>query len=106
MSKKVRGILRRDLELADRVVDEHHLLVGDAQVVVRVGVVDADLLRDALLELREDLLDVDLLVGGGVALGGLEPVVVEALERIEGGREVVRAIGLLRTLARAAAGPP
>ena len=38
-------VARGDLELADRVVEEAHLLVGDAEVVVALRVVDADLLR-------------------------------------------------------------
>ena len=49
--------LARHGELADRVVDQAHLLVGDAQVVVRVDVLGLDDLLQALLELGEDLLD-------------------------------------------------
>ena len=62
------------VELADGVVEEPHLLVGDAEVVVALRVVDADLLGDALLELREDLLDVDLLVRRDRRPGGPTPL--------------------------------
>ena len=47
------------LERTDRLVEETHLLVRDAQVVVRPVVVAADLLRDVLPERGEDLLDAD-----------------------------------------------
>src|SRR5262245_31263598 len=46
-------VFRRQLELGDRLVDEPHLLVGDAEVVARVVVLLAQLFVDALLELLE-----------------------------------------------------
>src|SRR5262249_13597511 len=53
-------VLARQLKLADRLVDEAHLLVRDPQVVVRLVVLGRQLLLDALLELAEDLLERDL----------------------------------------------
>ena len=48
-------VLGRELELGDGLVDEPHLLVGDAEVVAGVVVLLAELLVDALLELLEDV---------------------------------------------------
>ena len=53
----VAGRLERDAELADRVVVEAHLLVGDAEVEARLEVLRAELLLDAGLERGEDLLE-------------------------------------------------
>ena len=50
-------VFRSQLELADRFVDETHLLVRDAEVVVRVVVFAVELLFDALLEFLEDLFE-------------------------------------------------
>src|SRR5664280_2235484 len=52
--------LRGSLELADGFVREGHLLVGDAEVVMRLVVLGRQLLLDALLELAEDLLQRDI----------------------------------------------
>ena len=51
------GVLARELELADRLVDQAHLLVGDPEVVVGLVVLGRELLLDALLELAKDLLE-------------------------------------------------
>src|SRR5664279_1145614 len=52
--------LRGSLELADGFVREGHLLVGDAEVVMRLVVLGRQLLLDALLQLAEDLLQRDI----------------------------------------------
>src|SRR6266404_5363997 len=51
------GIARGELQLADRLVHQTHLLIGDSEVVVGVEVVRVDLLLDPLLESREDVLE-------------------------------------------------
>ena len=51
---------RGDREFVDRVREEAHLFVGDSEVVVRRTVRVGDLCANAFLELREDLIDVDL----------------------------------------------
>ena len=50
----------------DRLVEQPHLLEGDAEVVVGLVVVGVEVLLDALLELLQDLLELPLLV---LALG-------------------------------------
>src|ERR1700688_4105354 len=51
------GILGRELELADRLVEQFHLAVGDAQVEVGVVVGRREVLGDAALEPFDDLLE-------------------------------------------------
>jgi hypothetical protein len=87
------GIAHGDLELLDGWVDEHHLLVGDAQVVVGVVVVDLDLLFHAFAEGAEQLvhtLDLFHHVGGVVHLLAF-PTVHEG--RAQHVREVEEGIG-------------
>ena len=57
-----RRVAHRDAELGDRVVEEAHLLVGDAEVVVRLVVALVERLGDAALERGEDRLE-DVVVG-------------------------------------------
>jgi hypothetical protein len=56
-------VLARQLKLADGLVDQPHLLVGDPQVVVGLVVFGGELLLDALLELPKDLLQRHLALG-------------------------------------------
>ena len=51
------GVLRCKLEFADRFVDQAHLFVSDAEIVVSVVVLAVELLLHALLEFFEDLLE-------------------------------------------------
>jgi len=51
----VAGVLGGELELADRLVEEPHLAVGDAQVEVGVVVRRRQMLGDPLLEAFDDL---------------------------------------------------
>src|SRR5687767_8539894 len=51
------GVFGGQLELADGLVDETHLLVGDTEVVVGVVVLAVELLFDAFFELFEDLFE-------------------------------------------------
>jgi hypothetical protein len=54
------GVLAGELELPDRLVDQPHLLVRDAEVRVGLVVLGGELLLDAFLELAEDLFERDL----------------------------------------------
>src|SRR5262249_17258363 len=54
-----RRVLARQLKLADRLVDQAHLLVGDPEVGVRLVILGGELLLNPLLELAEDLLKGD-----------------------------------------------
>src|SRR4029450_13517108 len=81
-------ILARELELADRLVDESHLLVGDAEVVMRLVVFGRKLLLDALLELAEDFLERDFAlrrrdVGGLLDDRFLAELFLELLREVE-----------------------
>src|SRR3989449_3152054 len=55
---------QRFLQLRDRLVQQPHLLEGDAQVVVRLEVALVDVFVDPLLEARQHLLEVSFLVSG------------------------------------------
>src|SRR2546425_9585878 len=59
------------LELGDRLVEQAHLLEGDAQVVVRLEVGLVDVLVDPLLEPGEHVLKVLLFVPGRLLVGDL-----------------------------------
>src|SRR5215469_10738669 len=61
------------LELRDRLVEQTHFLECHAQVVVRLEVGLLDVLVDALLEARQHLLEVLLLVAGGLLVLDLHP---------------------------------
>ena len=81
-------VLARELKLADGLVDEPHLLVGDAEVVVRLVVLGRELLLDALLELAEDLLEGHLAlrrrdVGGLRDHGFVAELLLELLGKVE-----------------------
>src|SRR5450759_1049307 len=56
------------LELGDGLVEETHLLVGDAEVVVRLVVLFLDIVGHALLELAQHVLEVGVLVATGLLL--------------------------------------
>src|SRR4051794_8998928 len=60
----VRGASEGLLEFGDGFIHEAHFLVGDAEVVMTLVVLLVDVLRDALLEPLEHLLEVGLLVPG------------------------------------------
>src|ERR1041385_779156 len=60
------GSAQRLLQLRDRLVEQPHLLECDPQVVVRLEVALVDVLVDPLLEPREHLLEIALLVPRGL----------------------------------------
>ena len=62
------GAAQRLLELGDGLVEQPHLLVRDAEVVVALVVLFLDVLGDALLELPEHVLEVRFLVAGRLLL--------------------------------------
>ena len=59
---------QRLLELGDGLVQQPHLLVRDAEIVVALVILLLDVLGDALLELPEHVLEVRLLVAGRLLL--------------------------------------
>jgi hypothetical protein len=78
----VRRRAQRLLELGDRLVEQPHLLVRHAEVVMALVVLVVDVLGDALLELPEHVLEVRLLVARRLLLlddhAGVLPRVVAA----------------------------
>jgi len=91
----VAGRLHGDAELADRVVEEAHLLVGDAEIEARLVVVDAELLLDAGLEGGEDLLEALLLGAAGGRRARAGRALVEGVGEL-GGEVEVAALGVGR----------
>src|SRR6266581_2501138 len=65
------GRAQRLLELGDRLVEQPHFLEGDAEVVVRLEVGLVDVLVDPLLEARQHLLEIALLVPRRLLVGHL-----------------------------------
>ena len=59
VSDRARSLALHEGELAQRVLEQAHLLVGDREVVVGVDLFVADLLLDALLEVAEDLVEAE-----------------------------------------------
>src|SRR5207249_1878656 len=64
---------QRLLELGDRFVEQAHLLEGDAQVIMRLEIRLVDVLVDPLSEARQHVLEVALLVAGGLLVRNLHP---------------------------------
>src|SRR6266540_1319018 len=90
----VLGRAQRLLQFGDRLVQETHLLEGDAEIVVGLEVGLVDVLVDPLLEARQHLLEVALLVAGRLFVGYLHPRVALGRLFFEDHRTQVHELGL------------
>src|SRR5467141_3026927 len=92
------GRPQRLLQLGNRLVEQPHLLEGHAQVVVRLEVALVDVFVDPLLEARQPLLKVPLLVPGRLLVGDLHPRVAPGEVLVENHLSHVHEVSRLRRL--------
>src|SRR6266568_6152661 len=90
------GRPQRFLQLGNRLVQEPHLFEGHAQVVVRLEVALVDVLVDPLLEAREHLLKVALLIPGRLLVRDLHTRVALGEVLVEYHRAQVDEVSRLR----------
>src|SRR6266536_534396 len=89
------GRPQRLLQLRNRLVQEPHLLEGDAQIVVRLEVALVDILVDPLFEARKHLLKVPFLVPGRLFVGDLHARVARREILVENHRAQVHEVSCL-----------
>src|SRR5881396_15941 len=89
---------QRFLQLCDRLVQQPHLLEGDAQIVVRLEVALVDVFVDSLLEARQHLLEVSFLVSGRLFVGDLHARVAHGQVLPENHRAQVHEVPSLHRL--------
>src|SRR2546427_1794559 len=89
------GRAQRLLELGDRLVEQPHFLEGDAEVVVRLEVGLVDVLVDPLLEPRQHLLEIALLVPRRLLVGHLHARVALRELLVEDHRAQVHEVALV-----------